>query len=175
MRIRHVLHPRISAACCGLALCLWLPAWGGPVQEDPLDRAVLEIARDLRCAVCQSQPVSESNADLAKDMREIIREQLKAGKSRPEILEYFVARYGDYVLMRPPTERAGLPLWLAPPLVLTVLALLAWFFLRQRTRMPVSPPPPLSKSDQERVRAARQKNVPDTKSGRAKSRKNKDK
>ena len=140
------------------------------MQEDPLDRAVLEIARDLRCAVCQNQPVSESNSDLAKDMRQIIREQLQAGKPRLEIVDYFVTRYGDYVLMKPPTERAGLPLWLAPPLVLTVLALLAWLFLRKRTHMPVTPPPPLSKSDQERVRAARQQNIPAKKSEKKKSR-----
>ena len=165
---------RLSASICGLVLCLCLPAWAEPVQEDPLDRAVLEIARDLRCAVCQNQPVSESNADLAKDMRQIIREQLTAGKSRPEIVEYFVARYGDYVLMKPPTERAGLLVWLAPPLVLTVLALLAWFFLRKRTHMPFTPPPPLSKSDQERVRAARQEIIPDKKRARTKARKKKD-
>jgi cytochrome c-type biogenesis protein CcmH len=170
MKIRSEFNLRLAVSVCGLVFCLWAPVWAGPVQEDPLDRAVLEIARDLRCAVCQNQPVSESNADLAKDMRQIIREQLLAGKSRPEIVEYFVARYGDYVLMKPPTERAGLPLWLAPPVVLTVLALLAWFFLRQRTHMPVSPSPPLSKSDQERVRAARQKIIPDKKRGRTKAR-----
>jgi cytochrome c-type biogenesis protein CcmH len=158
MKNRSVFNLRLSAFICGLVFCLWMPVWAGPVQEDPLDRAVLEIARDLRCAVCQNQPVSESNADLAKDMRQIIREQLVAGKSRAQIVDYFVARYGDYVLMKPPTERAGLPLWLAPPLVLAVLALLAWIFLRQRSHLPVAPTPPLSKSDQERVRAAREQN-----------------
>ncbi|MEK7759553.1 MAG: cytochrome c-type biogenesis protein, partial [Pseudomonadota bacterium] len=82
-----------------MLLSFMLPVWAEPVQEDPLDRAVLEIAKDLRCTVCQNQPVAESNADLAKDMRQIIREQLVAGKSRAEIVDYFVARYGDYVLM----------------------------------------------------------------------------
>ncbi len=149
----------LAMALCGWMLFLGTPVWAGSVQEDPLDRAVLEIARDLRCAVCQNQPVSESNSDLAKDMRQIIREQLQAGKPRLEIVDYFVARYGDYVLMKPPTERAGLPLWLAPPLVLAVLVLLAWGFLRQRSHRPVVPTPPLSKSDQARVRAAREQNA----------------
>lgn len=162
MKTKNVLSSfSLSASICGLVFCLCAPVWAEPVREDPLDRAVLEIARDLRCAVCQSQPVSESNSDLAKDMRQIIREQLQAGKPRAQIVDYFVARYGDYVLMKPPTERAGLPLWLAPPLVLAVLVLLAWFFLRKRTRMPVTPPPSLSKGDQERVRAARQQNNPE--------------
>jgi cytochrome c-type biogenesis protein CcmH len=126
-----------------------------PVEEDPLDRQVLEIAKDLRCAVCQNQPVSESNADLAKDMRRIIREQLVAGKSRDEIKAYFVARYGDFVLMKPPAERAGLLLWLAPPLVLGGLLLSGWLFLRRRTRTPAPAAPALSEQDLARVRAAR--------------------
>ncbi len=127
-----------------------------PVQEDPIERQMLDIAHDLRCAVCQNQPVSESNADLAKDMRKAIREQLEAGKSRAEIVDYFVARYGDYVLMKPPAERAGLLLWIAPPLVLVVLALSGWLFLRRRTGAPVAAAPKLSAADKARVRAARQ-------------------
>jgi cytochrome c-type biogenesis protein CcmH len=151
---------RFSAIFFGLAFCAVLPLAvmaesPPPVQEDPLDRAVLEIAKDLRCTVCQNQPVAESNADLAQDMRQIIREQLVAGKSREEIVDYFVARYGDYVLMKPPTERAGLLLWVAPPLLLVALVLLGWFFLRQRSHVPPSPTPALSEQDQARVRAAR--------------------
>ena len=147
---------RLSVCICGLLLCYTLPVWAEPVQEDPLDRAVLEIAKDLRCAVCQNQPVAESNSDLAKDMRQLIREQLVAGKSRDEIVDYFVARYGDYVLMKPPTERAGLLLWIVPPVLLVTLALLSWVFLRQRSQAPPPPPAPvLSAQDQARVRAAR--------------------
>lgn len=112
---------------------LWpLASPAAQVTEDPLERQVLDIAKDLRCAVCQNQPVSESEAGLAKDMRAAIREQLKAGKSREQIIAYFVARYGDYVLLKPPLERAGLPLWLAPPLLLLVAAGFAYLFLRRR-------------------------------------------
>jgi cytochrome c-type biogenesis protein CcmH len=145
-----------SACACGLLFSLMLPVWAEPVKEDPLDREVLEIAKDLRCTVCQNQPVAESNADLAKDMRQIIREQLVAGKSRAEIMDYFVARYGDYVLMKPPTARAGLLLWIIPPLLLLSLALLSWVFLKQRSRSSPPPAAALSKQDQARVRAARQ-------------------
>jgi cytochrome c-type biogenesis protein CcmH len=161
MKLINGNHLGLAALLCSLALAIFLPigAVAGsaqPVQEDPLDRAVLDIAKDLRCTVCQNQPVSESNADLAKDMRQIIREQLIAGKSRAEIVEYFVARYGDYVLMKPPAARGGLLLWIAPPLLLVTLVLLSLVFLRQRSHSP--PPPPakaLSKQDQARVRAAR--------------------
>lgn len=144
---------------CGLAMLLLViagPVYAEKVQEDPLDRQVLDIAKDLRCAVCQNQPVSESNSDLAKDMRQIIREQLVAGKPRVEIVDYFVERYGDYVLMKPPAERAGLLLWVAPPFLLVALVLLSWFFLRQRSHKPPPPAPALSEQDRMRVRAARQ-------------------
>lgn len=124
------------------------------IQEDPLEREVLEISKELRCAVCQNQPVSESNSDLAKDMRRLIREQLVAGKPRAEIVQYFVSRYGDYVLMKPPKEGAGLLLWVAPPLVLLVLGLVGWFYLRRRLS-PVLATTTLNEADRERVRAAR--------------------
>lgn len=139
-----------------VSLLLAFGVAAAPVQEDPIERQMLDIAHDLRCAVCQNQPVSESNADLAKDMRKVIREQLEAGKSRDEIVDYFVARYGDYVLMKPPAERAGLLLWIAPPLVLVVLALSGWMFLRRRAGAPAAPAPKLSAADKARVRAARQ-------------------
>ena len=125
------------------------------VQEDPLERQVLEISKGLRCTVCQNQPISESNADLAKDMRAIVREQLKAGKSREEIMTYFVDRYGDYVLLKPRTGGIGAPLWVAPVALLILLGLLAAYFIRSHLRAE-PPPPPLSHEDRERVRAARE-------------------
>ena len=126
------------------------------VAEDPLERQMLEIAKDLRCAVCQNQAVAESNSDLAKDMRVIIREQLVAGKSRAEIMEYFVQRYGDYVLLKPPYARTGTVLWILPPVLLLLLAVLSWFFIRRHAQHKPPPAPPLSPADQARIRAARQ-------------------
>jgi cytochrome c-type biogenesis protein CcmH len=128
------------------------------VSEDPRERAMLEIAKELRCAVCQNQPVSESNSDLARDMRAIISEQLAAGRTRNEIVQYFVDRYGDYVLITPPTDRTGFLLWLAPPLVLIVLALAAGLYLRRRVVRATPPAPALSAEDAERVRKAREEN-----------------
>lgn len=149
---RLVLAVGLSLGLASFALA----AQTESVQEDPIERKVLEIAKHLRCAVCQNQPVSESNADLAKDMRVIIREQVIAGKSQDEIIDYFVQRYGDYVLLKPPFDAAGTVVWLVPPLVFIVLAISAFFFLRQRARRSVPPPPSLSEEDRARVRAARQ-------------------
>ena len=126
------------------------------VTEDPLERAMLDIAKELRCAVCQNQPISESNSDLARDMRTIIREQLQAGKSRDEIVDYFVARYGDYVLLKPPLHRRGFLLWFGPPLLLVIVGVVAWFVIRRRATALGAPlPPPLSPADLARIDAAR--------------------
>jgi cytochrome c-type biogenesis protein CcmH len=139
-----------------LLLVLWAaPLSAAQVTEDPLERQVLDIAGTLRCTVCQNQPVSESNADLAKDMRAIIREQLRAGKSREEIVAYFVDRYGDYILLKPPFDRSGVLLWLAPPLLLIVLGGFAYLFLRRRLQAPARDYPALSAEDQARVQAVR--------------------
>ena len=133
-----------------------LPGGTAPtVAEDPLERQVLEIAKELRCTVCQNQPLSESNSDLARDMRVLIREQIQAGRTRDEIVNYFVERYGDYVLMKPSYERTGTVLWVLPPVLFLVLAISAWFFIRRHAHQTVPPAPKLSKKDLARVRAAR--------------------
>ncbi len=138
-------------------LLLLVPAFAAQVIEDPLERAMLAIAQDLRCAVCQNQAISESEADLARDMRQIIREQLAAGKSRQEILDYFVVRYGDYVLMKPPYRGAGSLVWLGPVALIALLAIPAFVYLRRRVRVSLSPPSPLSPEDAARVAEAKRK------------------
>lgn len=125
------------------------------VTEDPLERQMLEIAKELRCAVCQNQPVSESNADLARDMRALIREQLAAGKSREEIIQYFVDRYGNYVLLKPPVRGAGAPVWAAPVVLLVILGVTGFLYLRRRIGAKLPSPPALSEEELARVRALR--------------------
>lgn len=132
-----------------------MPAFAAQVTEDPLERQVLDIAKDLRCTVCQNQPVAESNADLARDMRTIIREQVRAGKSRDEIVKYFVDRYGDYVLMNPPKRGSGAIVWAGPLALIVVVGLSGFVFLRRRLRPSMPPTPPLSREDAARVRSAR--------------------
>jgi cytochrome c-type biogenesis protein CcmH len=132
-----------------------VPVFATQVTEDPLERQMLDIAKDLRCTVCQNQPVSESNADLAHDMRAIIREQLQAGKSRDEIIKYFVDRYGNYVLMNPPKRGTGAIVWAGPLALIVVVGASGFIFLRRRLRPSMPPTPPLSKEDAELVRSAR--------------------
>ena len=98
-------------------------------QEDPnLERRVTNLAHELRCLVCQNQTLADSNAPLAVDLRNQIREQMKAGKSEREITDFMVQRYGDFVLYRPPFKASTLALWAGPFLL---LALGAWLFFRR--------------------------------------------
>jgi cytochrome c-type biogenesis protein CcmH len=152
-----VFHLCSFVFICGLALSSD-PVFSEAVTEDPLERQVLDIAKDLRCAVCQNQPISESNADLARDMRQIVREQIEAGKSREEIINYFVERYGDYVLLNPPKRGPGTVVWLAPVALLLVVGISGFVFLRHRRKESLPPAPKLSKEDVALVRAARKQN-----------------
>lgn len=83
------------------------------------------LMRELRCLVCQSEPISDSQADMAVEMRALVRERMAAGESPDEVKRYLVSRYGDWVSFRPPTEGATLALWAAPVLFLGLGALAA--------------------------------------------------
>jgi cytochrome c-type biogenesis protein CcmH len=118
-------------------------------QEDAnLERRVTNLAHELRCLVCQNQTLADSNAPLAVDLRNQIREQLKAGRSEREITDFMVQRYGDFVLYRPPFKASTVALWAGPFLL---LALGAWLFVRRLRQ--TRPAEPLS--DAERSRAAK--------------------
>jgi cytochrome c-type biogenesis protein CcmH len=118
-------------------------------QEDPaLERRVATLAHELRCLVCQNQTLADSNAPLAVDLRNQIREQLKAGKSERDVMGFMVERYGDFVLYRPPFKASTVALWLGP---FALLALGAWLLLR-RLRQRKSEPP---LTEAERSRAAK--------------------
>jgi cytochrome c-type biogenesis protein CcmH len=98
-------------------------------QEDPgVERRVTSLAHELRCLVCQNQTIADSNAPLAQDLRNQIREQLKAGKSERDVIDFMVARYGDFVLYRPPFKAATVALWAGP---FVLLALGAWLLIRR--------------------------------------------
>ena len=117
---------------------------------DPdLDKRVTGLAHELRCLVCQNQTIADSNAPLALDLRNQIREQLQAGKSEQDVIDFMVARYGDFVLYRPPLKATTVLLWIGPFLFLVLgLGLL----IRRVTRR-AAPAPQLSEAD--RARAAK--------------------
>ncbi|MCI0528038.1 MAG: cytochrome c-type biogenesis protein CcmH [Nitrospira sp.] len=95
-------------------------------NEEILDTQTREIAKTLRCAVCQSESVWESNAELAKQMRQLIRERLAQGQSPDEIRAYFLSRYGDYILMEPQKTGLNWVLWAGPFILLVIGALLLY-------------------------------------------------
>lgn len=103
------------------------------VLEDPaLEARAREVGKGLRCVVCQNQSIDDSNAELAGDMRVLVRQRIKAGDSNEAVMAYMVDRYGDYVLLDPPFKASTYVLWVGPP-VIGVLGLL-WVvsFYRRR-------------------------------------------
>lgn len=122
-------------------LCLFLVAVPAlavqpdEVLDDPaLEARAREISAGLRCLVCRNESIDDSNADLARDLRLLVRERVLAGDTNEEVVAYIVARYGEYVLLRPQTDGANLILWLAGPLMLIVAGGVGLVFLRRRSR-----------------------------------------
>jgi cytochrome c-type biogenesis protein CcmH len=118
-------------------------------SAESLDKRVAALADELRCLVCQNQTLAESNAPLAVDLRNQIREQLAGGASEGEVRAFMVARYGDFVLYKPPFKASTAALWLGP---FALLALGMWVLRRVATRRRVAAPP---LSEAERSRAAK--------------------
>jgi cytochrome c-type biogenesis protein CcmH len=129
-----------------------LAADATPTDLDPVAaKRAVELSSQLRCLVCQNQTIAESNAELAVDLRRQVNEQIKAGKSDREIVDFMVDRYGAFVLYKPPFNMTTLLLWLGP-LALAVLAVFAFVrTLRARNRAIVDRP----LTDAERAEAQR--------------------
>jgi cytochrome c-type biogenesis protein CcmH len=105
------------------------------VLKDPaMEARAREISKELRCLVCQNQSIDDSNAPLARDLRVLVRERLVAGDDNTSVLGYITARYGDYVLLRPPFKASTYVLWIGPVIVLLLGGLGAALFLRGRNR-----------------------------------------
>ncbi len=136
----------MRASLLALALVAGLAA----AQADPaLEKRVTGLAHELRCLVCQNQTIADSNAPLAVDLRNQIREQLQQGASEQDVIDFMVARYGDFVLYRPPLKATTIALWAGPFLLLALGIVVLVRRLRQRR----TPAPQLSEA--ERARAAR--------------------
>jgi cytochrome c-type biogenesis protein CcmH len=131
-----------SASAFFVALVLALTAMAAAAKEavpeaaDPaLEARMTRITSELRCLVCQNQTIADSTADLAADLRRETRELLKQGKSDQEIIDYMTARYGDFVLYRPPLRKTTVLLWFGPALMLVIGAAVLVLVLRRRSRM----------------------------------------
>jgi cytochrome c-type biogenesis protein CcmH len=127
---------RIIAAA--LLLVLAAPAFAQEQQlADPaLEQRARDLSHEIRCVVCQSQSIAESDADIASDMRGLIREQIAAGRSDQEIRDYLVARYGDFVLFEPPFKATTYVLWIGPFALLLAAAIRVIFYFRRRAAHP---------------------------------------
>lgn len=105
------------------------------VLDDPLlEKRARALSVNIRCLVCQNQSIDDSNADLARDLRVLVRERLVAGDSDTEVLDYLIARYGDFVMLKPPFKGSTYILWFGPLIVFVLAAIgLAVYFRRRRT------------------------------------------
>jgi len=137
-----------------LLLLLWPVAIAAkeaqPLADDPvLELRVMALAENLRCLVCQNETVAGSNSDLAADLRQQIREQMKAGKSDQEINTFMTDRYGDFVLFLPPVKMTTYLLWFGPFLLLAAGFVVQYVYLKRRRDR--ASEQPLSETEQKRV------------------------
>jgi cytochrome c-type biogenesis protein CcmH len=121
------------------------------IMADPAKEArARELSRELRCMVCQNQSIDDSEAPLARDLRLLVRERIASGDSDAQVIDFLVARYGEFVLLKPRLERQTLLLWAVPPLVLVVGGLALWIEARRR-RTQASAQPPLTPEEKARL------------------------
>ena len=139
-----------------LALALAGPVFAVQPDEilpDPaLEARARSITKELRCVVCQSESIDDSNAEIARDLRLLVRERIVAGDSDAEVIAFVVDRYGEFVLLRPPFNARNAVLWLAGPLLLLAGAGLAFAFIRRKAAAPEPARPPLTSEEEARLR-----------------------
>ena len=105
------------------------------IMSDPAQEArARSLSRELRCMVCQNQSIDDSDAPLARDLRLLVRERIAAGYSDAQVIDFLVARYGEFVLLKPRVEGRTLPLWLLTPAVLLGGGAGLWLYYRRRSR-----------------------------------------
>lgn len=136
-------------------MMLSLNAWSIGVDRDRLadpaeEARAQQIMKKLRCLVCQNQSIIDSDAGLAGDLRGIVREQVRAGKSEREILTFMTDRYGDWVLLKPPVKPSTAILWFGPLVLLAVGGFLVFRFVARRPQRRA--PEPLTQEEAERLK-----------------------
>jgi cytochrome c-type biogenesis protein CcmH len=153
MAARNIL----SSVLLTLTLCMLLASGARAVQpdevlQDPLLEArARAISEGLRCLVCQNQSIDDSDAPLAKDLRLLVRERLKQGDSDQQVVDFIVARYGEFVLLKPKFTPHTVLLWLATPAVFAAALLLIWLAYRRR-QSAAQASPKLSVNEKRRLR-----------------------
>ena len=125
------------------------------IMKDPAQEGrARNLSKELRCMVCQNQSIDDSDAPLARDLRLLVRERIAAGDSNSQVLDFLVARYGEFVLLKPRFERQNMLLWLLAPLLLIGGGLALWLQIRRRSRNGADvPAPPLTPDEEARLAA----------------------
>jgi cytochrome c-type biogenesis protein CcmH len=155
-RLKAARNDTVMAILALITLfCLAIPAQAVRPDEmlaDPkLEARARDIGKDLRCLVCRNQSIDDSDADLAHDLRVLVRQRLTAGDTDQQVIAYIVSRYGDYVLLKPPFEVATWLLWGGPAIILLVGL---WGISRyMRRQSGLAGPPPLSADEERRLAA----------------------
>ena len=122
-----------------------------PLADPKLEARSVELHKKLRCLVCQNQSIHDSNAGLARDLREVVRERVVAGDSDQDVIDYVVDRYGDWVLLNPPFNLSTAALWGAPFALILVGGLSVALFLRRTSRRTVTAATPLTDAERARL------------------------
>jgi cytochrome c-type biogenesis protein CcmH len=148
--MRLVLIALVVLGTLSLAPPSFALAVDEPLPDPVLEARARAIHKILRCLVCQNQSIEDSNADLARDLRHIVRERLLEGDSDAEATQYVADRYGDWVLLRPPFKATTYALWIGPFALLAVAAAGIVVFLRRR--LVIAAPEPLDEKEHERLR-----------------------
>ena len=147
---------RLPAVLAAVILMQWASTGARAVQPDEvlnnpvLERQAREISAELRCLVCQNQSIDDSDAPLARDLRLIVRERLQAGDSRRDVIDFVVARYGEFILLRPRLSAKTYVLWIAPLLLLAGGLFLAYQVFRRE--QPYADPASARLSDDEQTK-----------------------
>ncbi|WP_439816663.1 cytochrome c-type biogenesis protein [Zavarzinia sp. CC-PAN008] len=155
--MRRILSTPLRAMALAIVLCLGLAHMAHAVAVDPplpdpaLEARARAISKGLRCLVCQNQSIEDSNADLARDLRNLVRQRVAAGDSDEQALAFVVARYGDWVLMEPPLKPRTYALWALPGVLLVLGAGLVLIFYRRRKVE--AAPAPLAPDERRRLKA----------------------
>jgi cytochrome c-type biogenesis protein CcmH len=121
------------------------------LQDPKLEARARELSQGLRCVVCQNQSIDDSNAPLAHDLRVLLRERLLSGDTDEQAIDYIVARYGNFVLLRPPMQLNTLVLWVGPALFVMIAAIGFGRYLRTRPAEEASETPTFTATEEERL------------------------
>ncbi len=127
---------RIALIWLALATGAWAVQPGEMLADPALEARARELSRELRCLVCRNESIDESNAELARDLRILVRERISEGDTDQEVIDYLVSRYGEYVLLKPLATGSSLILYIAGPLMLLAGLGLSVAYVRRRRASP---------------------------------------